>query len=177
KRRKRHGPAVSSAWVSQDSIGRGRPPISENSIASNNMTSSGRSSSSSSSSQQKDDTTEYQIRAIVEHKLADSANLRHASHASEIAFQIVHDMRLAIQSHTASNNTASFAWVFGGTADNPSDCENVEFEVQDVGLLTYVIEWEIEVAGATAKFKKSVTITNDDDELPTDEETISSISL
>ncbi|KAK9324692.1 ARS binding protein 2-domain-containing protein [Lipomyces orientalis] len=162
KRRKRHGPAVSSAWITQNPSGRGRP-----------------ATVTTQQQQQEAEETESRLRVSLERKLADSGVMRFPFHAQDIAAQIVKGFRTGLRS-TGVADGAAFAWVFGGV----DGIDNIDFDVQldhsDCGIVnikhdddlasvdplfvgsttTYVVGWRIDLGGATAKFNRTVTVAN-----------------
>ncbi|KAK9485600.1 hypothetical protein V1527DRAFT_496574 [Lipomyces starkeyi] len=169
KRRKRHGPAVSSAWITQDPSGRGRPAA----------------AAPQQQQQQEAEEAEFQLCKSLEKKLLHSFVMRSQCHARDIAAQIVRGFRTDLH-RTGVDEGAAFAWVFGGV----DGIDKIDFDIQfeDGGssaiaddaerdedvtsadlagsttttttTTTYVVEWCIDLGGASAKFNRRVVVTN-----------------
>ncbi|KAK9364250.1 hypothetical protein V1504DRAFT_430358 [Lipomyces starkeyi] len=168
KRQKRHGPAVSSAWITQDPSGRGRP------------------AAVAPQQQQEAEEAEFQLCRSLENKLVDSGVMRSQCHARDIAAQIVRGFRTDLH-RTGVDEGAAFARVFGGV----DGIDKIHFDIQfeDSGSTSaiaddderdedgtsadlagsttttttttpYVVEWCIDLGGASAKFNRRVVVTN-----------------
>ncbi|KAK9374083.1 uncharacterized protein V1513DRAFT_470904 [Lipomyces chichibuensis] len=158
KRRKRHGPAVSSAWITQDPSGRGRPVT----VAPQQQ-------------QQEAEEAEFQLCRSLEKKVVDSGVMRSQRHARDIAAQIVRGFRTDLH-RTGVDDGAAFAWVFGGVDGIDKIDFDIQFEdsgsgaiatdverAEDVSTTTttrYVVEWCIDLGGASARFNRKVVVTD-----------------
>ncbi|KAK9344660.1 hypothetical protein V1522DRAFT_354204 [Lipomyces starkeyi] len=176
KRRKRHGPAVSSAWITQDPSGRGRPAA----VAPQQQ-------------QQEAEEAEFQLCRSLEKKLVDSGVMRSRCHARDIAAQIVRGFRTDLHRRGVDEG-AAFAWVFGGVDGIDKIDLDIQFEDSGSSAIaddaerdedvtsadlagsttttttttatttattnTYVVEWCIDLGGASAKFNRRVVVTN-----------------
>ncbi|KAK9467196.1 ARS binding protein 2-domain-containing protein [Lipomyces arxii] len=182
KRRKRHGPAVSSTWISQDPAGRGRP-VSTGSSGSGGGggTSGGMSNDYHHQHQQDGDQVEALVSAIVERGLRATTAFERDAHVHQVAEHVVRAFRSGFQS---SPDPAAFTWVFGGL-ENASEVEfavsvervpesGAEADVLDAfvqqqqqqqnlaHINTYVVSWQIEVGGAQVSFERRVDVADAD---------------
>ncbi|KAK9454079.1 ARS binding protein 2-domain-containing protein [Dipodascopsis uninucleata] len=146
---KRHGPAVSSSWISQEWGGRGRPshyvtaqcvPTSQRHVL------------------LEADKTEDQLRQVLSRKLATSSSLRDVSHASIVASRAVKDIRSELASAGAGQTGSSFAWIFGGLVD----IQRTEFDItvitETFGSVVYELSWKIKLGATNMFFRRSVQV-------------------
>lgn len=159
KRRKRHGPAVSSAWISPDPVGRGRPASksSNDSVA----------VQSRQQIQQAADEVEAYLCATIQRKFS---SVMAPAYAEKVATQLVRNVRASLARSSSSfsvdvPNAASFAWVFGGVDGHVENVEYTVTRLQDSPnanppLIAYCIEWESAIGGIHARFSKRAIIEN-----------------
>ncbi|KAK9463152.1 uncharacterized protein V1516DRAFT_620171, partial [Lipomyces oligophaga] len=148
KRRKRHGPAVSSAWISQDPTGRGRPPNAQTSISSMPL-----------QLQREGDDAELAVVQKLEEKFVNFGVPDH--HAREVATQLVRNIRAGMRVGNSVSTSSTFSNIFGGL----EGIDDIEFEVmqepepfddgdEDGGSETtiYLIGWKTMIGGISARF-------------------------